>query len=47
VAGTGVYDAGVLSPEVLGRTLAEAPDPELARVAISRVGDDAGAREYL
>ena len=43
----GVYDAGVLTPEVLGRTLAEAPDPELARVAISRVGDDAGAREQL
>ena len=44
---TGVYDAGVLTPEVLGRTLAEAPDPELARVAISRVGDDAVAREQL
>ena len=39
------YDAGVLTPEILGRTLAEAPDPELARVAFSRVGDDAaGAR---
>ena len=37
----------MLTPEVLGRTLAEAPDPELARVAISRVGDDAGAREQL
>ena len=34
-------------PEVLGRTLAEAPDPELARVAISRVGDDPVAREQL
>ncbi len=33
-----VYDARVLTPEMLGRTLAEAPDPELARVAISRVG---------
>jgi glutamate-ammonia-ligase adenylyltransferase len=47
VAASDVYDAGVLTPEVLGRTLAEAPDPELARVAISRVGDDAGAREQL
>ena len=42
-----VYDARVLTPEILGRTLAEAPDPELARVAISRVGDDAVAREQL
>ena len=41
------YDALVLTPEVLGRTLAEAPDPELARVAISRVGDDPTAREHL
>jgi len=37
----------VLTPEVLGRTLAEAPDPELARVALSRVGEDAAAREVL
>jgi glutamate-ammonia-ligase adenylyltransferase len=37
----------VLSPEVLGRTLARAPDPELARVALSRVGEDPGARETL
>jgi glutamate-ammonia-ligase adenylyltransferase len=37
----------VLSPEVLGRTLAEAPDPELARVAISRVGDHPIAHEQL
>ena len=42
-----VYDACVLTPEILGRTLAEAPDPELARVAISRVGDDPLAREQL
>ena len=42
-----VYDARVLSPDILGRTLAEAPDPELARVAISRVGDDPVAREQL
>ena len=35
---TDVDDAGVLTPEILGRTLAEAPDPELARVAVSRVG---------
>ena len=42
-----VYDARVLTPQILGRTLAEAPDPELARVAISRVGDDAVARKQL
>ncbi len=36
-----------LTPETLGRTLAEAPDPELARVAISRVGENASAREVL
>ena len=36
-----------LTPETLGRTLAEAPDPDLARVAISRVGDDPVAREQL
>jgi len=37
----------VLTPEVMGRTLAEAPDPELARLAISRVGEDPGARHVL
>jgi glutamate-ammonia-ligase adenylyltransferase len=37
----------VLTPEVMGRTLAEAPDPELARLAISRVGEDPGARNVL
>lgn len=37
----------MLTPEVLGRTLAAAPDPELARVALSRVGEDPGAREAL
>jgi glutamate-ammonia-ligase adenylyltransferase len=37
----------VLTPEVLGRTLASAPDPELARVALSRVGEDPRARELL
>ncbi len=37
----------MLTPEVLGRTLARAPDPELARVALSRVGEDPGARETL
>ena len=36
-----------LSPEDLGRALATAPDPELARVALSRVGEDAGARAVL
>jgi glutamate-ammonia-ligase adenylyltransferase len=38
---------GVLTPEILGRTFAEAPDPELARVAFSRVGENAHAREVL
>ncbi|MGH2680441.1 MAG: hypothetical protein ACRDG8_08175 [Actinomycetota bacterium] len=37
----------MLTPEILGRTFSEAPDPELARVAFSRVGEDAGARELL
>jgi glutamate-ammonia-ligase adenylyltransferase len=37
----------VLTPEMLGRTFAGAPDPELARVAFSRVGDDPVAREAL
>ncbi|HET9311681.1 MAG TPA: bifunctional glutamine-synthetase adenylyltransferase/deadenyltransferase, partial [Actinomycetota bacterium] len=37
----------MLTPEMLGRTFAEAPDPELARVAFSRVGDDPVAREAL
>jgi len=32
---------------MLGRTFAAAPDPELARVAFSRVGDDAAARATL
>jgi glutamate-ammonia-ligase adenylyltransferase len=36
-----------LTPELLGRTLSEAPDPELARVALSRVGEDPRAREVL
>ncbi|MDP9347437.1 MAG: DUF294 nucleotidyltransferase-like domain-containing protein, partial [Actinomycetota bacterium] len=31
----------------LGRTLADAPDPQLARIALSRVGEDPGAREAL
>ncbi|TMK49458.1 MAG: hypothetical protein E6G55_00360, partial [Actinobacteria bacterium] len=37
----------MLTPEVMGRTLAEAPDPELARLAIARVGEDPGARRVL
>ncbi|MDH5223357.1 MAG: DUF294 nucleotidyltransferase-like domain-containing protein [Actinomycetota bacterium] len=37
----------MLTPEMLGRTFAEAPDPELARVAFSRVGDDSEARAAL
>lgn len=38
---------GVLDPETLGRTLALAPDPDLARVALSRVGEDRRARAIL
>ena len=37
----------MVSPEAMGRTLAEAPDPELARLAISRVGEDRRARRVL
>jgi glutamate-ammonia-ligase adenylyltransferase len=37
----------VLTPEELGRALAAAPDPELARVALSRVGEHRVAREAL
>jgi [glutamine synthetase] adenylyltransferase / [glutamine synthetase]-adenylyl-L-tyrosine phosphorylase len=37
----------VTSPKTLGRALAAAPDPELARVALSRVGDRPEARELL
>src|SRR6266511_3937148 len=35
------------TPEALGRALAAAPDPELARTALSRVGDHPVARELL
>jgi [glutamine synthetase] adenylyltransferase / [glutamine synthetase]-adenylyl-L-tyrosine phosphorylase len=37
----------VTSPEALGRALAAAPDPELARVALSRVGEAPAARDVL
>jgi glutamate-ammonia-ligase adenylyltransferase len=37
----------VRGPEELGRALASAPDPELARVALSRVGEHPVARETL
>jgi len=36
-----------MDPETLGRTLALAPNPELARLALSRVGEDRRAREVL
>ena len=35
------------TPESLGRALAAAPDPELARVALSRIGETPVAREWL
>ena len=37
----------VVTPEVLGRAFADAPDPELARVAVSRLGERAVARDAL
>jgi glutamate-ammonia-ligase adenylyltransferase len=37
----------VTTSETMGRALAAAPDPELARVALSRVGDRIEAREAL
>jgi glutamate-ammonia-ligase adenylyltransferase len=37
----------VITPEVLGRTLAEAPSPEQARIAFSRLGEQSEARELL
>ncbi|HEX7464146.1 MAG TPA: DUF294 nucleotidyltransferase-like domain-containing protein [Actinomycetota bacterium] len=37
----------MITPETLGRALAEAPDPELARLALSRVGEDPRARRVL
>ncbi|HEY7280334.1 MAG TPA: hypothetical protein VID47_01965 [Actinomycetota bacterium] len=36
-----------LSPETLGRALADAPDPHLARLQLSRVGERTVAREVL
>ncbi|MGH2711081.1 MAG: bifunctional [glutamine synthetase] adenylyltransferase/[glutamine synthetase]-adenylyl-L-tyrosine phosphorylase, partial [Actinomycetota bacterium] len=35
------------TPESLGRALAAAPDPELARVALSRIGEAPAAKELL
>jgi glutamate-ammonia-ligase adenylyltransferase len=37
----------VITPEVLGRALGEAPDPELARVAVARMGERPAARDLL
>jgi len=43
-----LYDSStVLTPEILGRALGEAPDPELARIAVSRMEARPGARELL
>src|SRR5438105_1924395 len=36
-----------MTPEALGRALGDAPDPELARVAVSRMGERPGARALL
>src|SRR5438874_7365572 len=43
----GGYDGAVISPEVLGQALEEAPDPQLARVTISRIEQRSGARDVL
>ncbi len=37
----------MISPEALGRALADAADPHLARLQLSRVGEDPVAREVL
>jgi [glutamine synthetase] adenylyltransferase / [glutamine synthetase]-adenylyl-L-tyrosine phosphorylase len=37
----------VITPEVLGRALGEAPNPELARIAVSRIGERPVGRELL
>ena len=37
----------MLTPELLGRALGEAPDPELARIAVSRIEDRPGVRALL
>jgi [glutamine synthetase] adenylyltransferase / [glutamine synthetase]-adenylyl-L-tyrosine phosphorylase len=43
-----LYDSpAVLTPEILGRALGEAPDPELARIAVSRMEGRPGVRELL
>src|SRR5262249_19579197 len=39
--------AMTVSPETLGRALADAPDPHLARLQLSRVGERPQAREEL
>jgi [glutamine synthetase] adenylyltransferase / [glutamine synthetase]-adenylyl-L-tyrosine phosphorylase len=41
------YHRAVMSPELLGRALGDAPNPELARVAVSRLEERPGARELL
>jgi glutamate-ammonia-ligase adenylyltransferase len=43
----GRYDRAVITPETLGRALGEAPDPQMARVAVSRLGERPLARQLL
>src|SRR5690349_19276121 len=43
----GRYHRPVITPEVLGRALGEAANPEQARVAIARLGERPTAREEL
>src|SRR5438132_10666374 len=45
VAGSSIRS--VMTPEILGRALGEAPDPELARIAVSRMEERSAARELL
>ena len=37
----------MITPELLGRALGEAPNPELARIAVSRIGERPAARDLL
>src|SRR5438477_13076925 len=37
----------VMTPELLGRALGDAPNPEMARVAVSRLGERPAARAQL
>src|SRR3954466_5614859 len=44
---SGIASERMSTPETLGLALADAPDPHLARLQLSRVGERAPAREIL